>query len=148
MSDTLSPGLGTTIAISATLPATENEAGYEALTFITIGEVTEIPEFGAEHDVVTHVPLATGITAKYHGAKNNGSMSLPMALDRTDAGQTALKTALTGKGRVAFEVTYADGSVDYFQGKAMSFRRGASIGEVVTATVSVEIETDLIEVAA
>jgi hypothetical protein len=30
----------------------------------------------------------------------------------------------------------------------MSFRRGASIGEVVTATVSVEIETDLVEVAA
>lgn len=148
MADNLNPGLGTTIAISATLPATDNEAGYAALTFINIGEVTEIPEFGASHDVVSHVPLATGITAKYHGAKNNGSVSLPMALDRADAGQTALKTALTGKDRVAFEVTYADGAIDYFQGKVMSFTRGASIGEVVTATVSVEIETDLVEVAA
>lgn len=148
MSDNLTPGLGTTIAISATLPANENQAGYEALTFIAIGEVTEIPEFGAAHDVVSHVPLATGITAKYHGAKNNGSIALPMALDRTDTGQTALKTALAGKDRVAFEVTYADGSIDYFQGKIMSFTRGASIGEVVTATVSVEIETNLIEVAA
>lgn len=148
MSDALSPGLGTTIAISATLPATDNEAGYEALTFITIGEVTDIPSFGPAHEVVTHVPLSTGITAKYHGSKNNGSLTVPMALDRTDSGQTALKTALTGKDRVAFAVEYADGSFDYFQGKVFSFTRGANIGAVVTAEVMIEIETDLIEVAA
>jgi len=145
MSDNLSPGLGTTIAVSAALPATDNVAGYGALTFTTIGEVTDIPSFGPEHDVVTHVPLATGLTAKYHGSKNTGSLTVPMALDRTDDGQTALKDALSSKDRIAFEITYADGSIDYFSGKVFSFTRGASIGEVVTAEVMIEIETDIIE---
>lgn len=147
MSDLLKPGLGTVFSVSASLPATENEAGYEALTFLAVGEVTEVPTFGPEHDVVTHVPLATGITAKYHGALNNGSITVPMALSPTDTGQIALKTALSGKTRIAFAVEYADGSFDYFQGKVMSFQRGASIGDVVTAEVMIEIETAIIEVA-
>ena len=145
MSDLLKPGLGTTFSVSATLPANELSATYEALTWVVTGEVTEIPSFGPEHDVVTHVPLATGITAKYHGALNNGSMTIPMALDPADLGQTALKTALGSKARIAFQVSYADGTADFFQGKVMSFQRGASIGEVVTAEVMIEIETNIVE---
>lgn len=147
MSDTLKPGLGTFLAISDDLPATEDVAGYTAVgvVFVTIGEVTEIPEFGPAHEVVTHVPLSTGLTAKYHGAKNNGSLTVPMALDISDAGQTLAKTALANKDRHSFRVTYADGSIDFFQGKVMSFTRGASIGAVVSASVMIEIETDIVE---
>ena len=105
MSDDLKPGLGTVFAISATLPATPNEAGYSALTWVTVGEVTDIPTFGPSHEVVTHTPLATGVTAKYHGAKNNGSLTIPMALDPTDTGQIALKAALANRARVAFKPT-------------------------------------------
>lgn len=147
MADTLKPGLGTTIGVSATLPATADLAGYQAvgMTYTAIGEVTEIPSYGAEHEVVTHTPLATGVTAKYHGSLNYGSITVPMALDQSNAGQTALKTALTNKSRVAFKVSYADGTADYFQGKVMSFRRAASLGEVVTAEVMIEIETPIVE---
>lgn len=147
MVDNLKPGLGTTLGVSATLPATETEAGYAALTFLTIGELTQIPEYGPEHAVVTHAPLATGVTAKYHGALNNGSVTLPMGHDVTDTGQTALKTALASKARIAFEVTYADGAIEYFSGKVMSFRRSADISQVVGASAMVEIETNIIEVA-
>jgi hypothetical protein len=145
MSDDLKPGLGTTFSVSATLPANELLATYAALTWTAVGEVTDIPTFGPAHDVVTHVPLSTGITAKYHGALNNGSITVPMALDPTDTGQTALKTALSNKDRIAFRVAYVDGTADYFQGKVMSFTRGASIGSVVTAEVMVEIETTIVE---
>lgn len=145
MADDLKPGLGTVFAISATLPASETDTAYAALTWVTVGEVTDIPAFGPAHEVVTHVPLSTGITAKYHGAKNNGSVTIPMALDPTDTGQTALKSALASKDRVAFKVAYADGTNDYFSGKVFSFTRGASIGSVVTAEVMIEIETDIVE---
>ena len=37
---------GTTIAISAVLPATDDAAGYAALTWAAIGEVTDLGEFG------------------------------------------------------------------------------------------------------
>ena len=145
MADNLSPGLGTVLSVCATLPANELAATYEALTWIVVGEVTEIPSFGPEHDVVTHVPLATGITAKYHGALNNGSITVPMGLDKDDTGQTALKTALGSKARIAYQVSYADGTADFFQGKVMSFQRGASIGEVISAEVMIEIETTIVE---
>lgn len=147
MSDLLKPGLGTFIAYAPTTPPTDDIAGYEdvSVVFVTIGEVTEVPEFGPEHAVVEHTPLATGTTAKYHGAKNNGSLNIPMALDSSDNGQIALKTALDAKSRGSFRVTYADDTIDYFQGKVFSFRRGASISDVVMATVAVEIETDIVE---
>jgi hypothetical protein len=145
MSDALKPGLGTTLQLSATLPTTQTDAAYAALTWITVGEVTDIPSFGPAHEVVTHVPLATGVTAKYHGALNNGSITVPMALNPADTGQVALKTALASKTRIAFKVDYADGTNDYFQGKVMSFTRGASIGSVVSAEVMIEIETPIIE---
>ena len=145
MSDALKPGLGTTLQLSAVLPATQTDAAYAALTWLTVGEVTDIPSFGPAHEVVTHVPLATGVTAKYHGALNNGSITVPMALNPADTGQVALKTALANKTRIAFKVDYADGTNDYFQGKVMSFTRGASIGSVVSAEVMIEIETPIIE---
>jgi Lambda phage tail tube protein, TTP len=145
MSDTLKPGLGAVLAISVALPADETIAGYEALTWLVVGEVTDIPEFGPAHEVVTHIPLATGITAKYHGAKNNGSITVPMALDVADPGQAIVRSALLNKKRHSFSVTYIDGAVDYFQGKVFSFTRGANISAVVTASVNIEIETDITE---
>jgi hypothetical protein len=146
MSDDLKPGLGTTFSINSVVPSNELLATYEAMTgWVVVGEVTDIPTFGPAHDVVTHVPLATGITAKYHGALNNGSLTIPMALDYNDAGQLALKTAMTNRDRVTFRVSYGDGTNDYFQGKVMSFTRGASIGSVVTAEAMIEVETNIVE---
>jgi len=149
MSDLLKPGLGTFLSIESNLPATNDATGYGALAaFDEVGELTDVPEFGPSHDTVSHVPLKTGITAKYHGALNYGSVTLPMGLSPTDAGQIALKAALANKARHAFSVEYADGAIDYFQGKVMSFTRGASIGSVVQASVTIEIETAIVEVAA
>ena len=148
MADNINPGIGTKIAVLDDTPSTADAQGYEALTgWDEIGEVTEIGEFGAQHDVVTHTPLATGITAKYHGALNYGSISIQFARDATDDGQDEAEAALTSRARVSFRVTYGDGSIDYFQGKVMSFTRGVSIGAVVSGTLQVEIETPIVTVA-
>lgn len=148
MADDVKPGLGAFFLIVDDIPATEDETGYEALTLAEVGELTDIPEYGPEHDTVTHVPLKTGITQKFHGAINQGSVTLPMALSKTDTGQIALRAALASKKRVTFCTTYADGSKDYMQGKVMSYMRGASINSVVQASIRIEIETTIIEVAA
>ncbi|HEX73323.1 MAG TPA: hypothetical protein ENN65_08425 [Candidatus Hydrogenedentes bacterium] len=145
MADNLKPGLGAFVSVSATLPASEALADYKALTYVKVGEVTEIPKYGASYSVVEHTPLDTGITQKFHGPKNNGSLPLPMALDPTDDGQAVIKAALASRSRITFDVTYADGTADYFQGKVFSFTRSASIGSVVQAEVLIEIETDIVE---
>ena len=147
MADNLTIGLGTKLAVSTSLPATEDLAGYQAvgMVYTTVGEVVEIPSFGAEHEVVSFTALADGVTRKYHGSVNYGTMTIPVGLDADDAGQTALKTALSSKARITFKITYADGTIDYFQGKVFSFRRSSSLGEVNRAEVNIEIETKIVE---
>ena len=56
---------GTLFALVAAEPATIDAAGFGALTFVNVGEITEIPEYGANAEVVSHQPLATGRTEKY-----------------------------------------------------------------------------------
>ena len=85
--------IGTKFSVSATLPTTlddDDTTGYASLTGTLVGEVTEVPEYGGQAATVEHTPLATGITRKFHGAINYGSLTVPLALDRDDAGQAIL----------------------------------------------------------
>lgn len=141
--------IGTTISISAAVPATYDAAGYGALTFTEIGEITEVPSFGGEASTVEHTPLKTGITEKFHGAINYGSMTVPLGLDISDAGQVIVNAEFVSKTRSAFKITWPDGAITYQSGKCMSeVRRGASTSAVVGGDFKVEIETAAVEVAA
>lgn len=141
-------GIGTFFAASASTPATEDASGYGAQTWTDVGELTDVPEYGPNHDVVTHTPISTGIKQKYHGATDNGSLALPVALDPDDAGQNIMRAALVSKDRISFRVTYADGTIDYVQGKVFSFTKGASVSGVVPSNTKIEFETDIVTVAA
>lgn len=134
----LTEGIGAELAASAALPATFTVTGYAALTWTEVGEVGEIPEYGPEHSTVTFTRLKDGIVNKFHGELNYGSLSVPMALDRTDAGQIILSTARQSKDEISFRITFSDGSVEYTSGKVLSFKRGASVGAVVPATAMLE----------
>lgn len=137
-------GIGGFISASAAAPATYDAVGYAALTWTEVAEVTEVPENGPEHATVTHTPLKTGIVNKFHGELNYGSLSLPMAYDPNDAGQTILQNARTSKNEISFMLTYSDGTIEYNSGKVMSFRKGMSVGSVVPATSMVEFTRELI----
>jgi hypothetical protein len=90
---TVKTSAGSTIAISAATPATFNAAGYGALTFTTIGEVTDLGEFGRDYALVTHNPIATRGTVKRKGSFNEGTMDMKLGLDTDDAGQILAKAA-------------------------------------------------------
>lgn len=137
--------IGTIFRVSATLPTTldDNETtGYASLSPTAVGEVTEVPEYGGQAATVEHTPLATGITRKFHGAINYGSLTMALALDRDDAGQDILSAAFASKAQIAFMVEYPDGTQDCFLGKVMSeIRRSANSGNVVSGNVMIEIDT-------
>ena len=139
---------GTTIAISAVLPATDDAAGYAALTWAAIGEVTDLGEFGREYATVTHNPVASRRTIKRKGSYNDGTMVLQLALDRDDAGQILVKTALASDANKAFRITYQDGSKDYFSAMVMSFKTNVgSVDQILSGSINLEINTDIIPVA-
>ena len=138
---------GTTIGISATLPATENQAGYEALTFTLIGEVTDLGEYGKEYATVTHNPIASRKTIKRKGSFNNGTLALQLGLDKADAGQVICDAAVDSDNNYAFAITYQDGTIDYMSAQVMSFKTNAgSVDQILSGSINLEVNTDIISV--
>lgn len=134
---------GTTIKLSAGAPATFNAAGYAALTWTTIGEVTDLGEFGREFNLVTHNPLGSRGTVKKKGSFNEGSITLQLGLDTDDAGQILAKTAHLSDNDYSFEIATQNGDKYYFQAQVMSFKVGVGgVDQITAATIMLEITTN------
>ena len=133
---------GSTLKISAGVPATFNAAGYAALTYTTIGEVTDFGELGREYTLVTHNPVANRGTVKFKGSFNEGQMTLQLGLDTDDAGQILAKQAANSDNNYAFELQTQNGDKYYFQAQVMSFKVSVgNVNQITSATIMVEITT-------
>lgn len=133
---------GTEIRISAGQPTTFDAAGYAAMTFTTIGEITDGGSHGRTYAAVTHNPLGTRGTQKFKGSFNEGQKALQLAVDDDDAGQALVREALDSDEDYSFEVEYQDGGKDYFQAKVMSWSKAtAGVDSIKSATVGLEITT-------
>lgn len=134
---------GSTLKVSASLPATHNVAGFGALSFTEVGEITNYGEFGRVYALITHNPVATRATVKMKGSYNEGTMDLQIGLDTDDAGQIIMKAASQSDNDYAFEVTTQNGDKYYFQAQVMSFKVNVgSVDQITTATVALELTTN------
>lgn len=139
---TVRTSAGTTLKISANAPATFNVAGYSALTYTAVGEITDLGEFGREFTLVTHNPVGSRGTQKFKGSFNEGTMNLSLGLDTDDAGQILMKAASLADTAYSFEVTTQNGDTYYFQAMVMSFKVGVgSVDSITTATCTLELTT-------
>jgi len=139
---TVHTSAGTTLKISANAPATFNVAGYSALTYTAVGEITDLGEFGREFTLVTHNPVGSRGTQKFKGSFNEGTMNLSLGLDTDDAGQVLMKAASLADTAYSFEVTTQNGDTYYFQAMVMSFKVGVgSVDSITTATCTLELTT-------
>lgn len=145
---------GITIAAVLGAPATFDQAGFEALTFENIGQVSNIPAFGPTVQVVESNPLATGITEKFVGFVNYGSVALEADYDDEDAGQSLVTSAVdTGDASFgqdfSFELTYSTGAKRYWVGKFFSATENpGSANSMVSTSMNVEINSPVLKVAA
>lgn len=143
---------GVVLSVVANLPATLDDTGYAALAWVEVGELIDLPEYGPTVSVVESNPLKTGITEKYAGFTNYGSVSLGLEWDLADAGQTILASAINPGGAFvphSFKVAYNDGTVEYFHGGVFSYTRSAgSANSMVGSTVQVEINSEVVNVTA
>lgn len=139
---TVRSSAGTTLKISAAIPATFDSIGYAALTYTTIGEITDLGEFGREFALVTHNPIGSRGTVKLKGSFNEGQISTTMGLDTDDAGQILAKAASLSDNDYSFTLTTQNGDKYYFQAKVMSFKvNPASVDSVTTASMTLELTT-------
>ena len=143
---------GTILSVVAGDPATFNAAGYADLTFVVVGEVIDLPEYGPNVQVVESNPLATGITEKFKGFINFGSQSMGLEFDAEDAGQLVLAAGVEGASKNqqhAVKIEYQDGSIDYYSARIFSYTKApGSANSMVGSTVQVEINTPITRVAA
>lgn len=123
---------GSTLAISAALPATVTPTAYAALTYTTIGEITDLGSTGRTYNEVTHSPLASRGVVKLKGSYNDGTKTVQAAYAPGDAGQTLVQTALNDDAFYSFKETLQNGAVIYYQAQVMS--APVNVGSVDTVT--------------
>lgn len=141
---------GTVLAISAAAPATEDAAGYAALTWTEIGQIEKIGAIGATTNKVEFQPL-NGPKQKHKGSTDYGSLQPSLAHDDEDAGQTLLRTFADpdNNAKGSFKAIFPDGAIRYWQGRVFGYPETVDGADtVIMANPTVEIDTKVVKVAA
>ena len=143
--------LGTRLFVSATLPATQDAAGYEALTWTEVDEITGLGTFGASAAEIAHNAINRGYTQYVKGQIDYGTLTVGMAGSKGDAGQAILKSGADGANvRLPHSVKILDASGDalYSYGPILSHQYSYEGGAIVGASSSIRMSAPLIYVAA
>jgi hypothetical protein len=137
--------IGGTFAICATPQASDlDAAAFAALTWIVVGKIGSVGEFGVEQPIVDYDTWA-GNVLKGKGAKRPGDPEVEYARDELDAGQDALRVAAGLSTAHAVRVIKQDGTVFYSRalvaGPSMPQGRGedADIESVTLGLVQIPI---------
>lgn len=114
--------IGSTMFIVADEPATEDESGYSALSFIEIGKIVSIGELGDTSEDIAFDLLKPGRRTHVSGVKDLGEITVTIEYDRTDAGLAVLRDANNTNVTHSFYVQDNDGDVAYFYGLVANLR--------------------------
>jgi hypothetical protein len=139
---------GTTMGLSATLPATFDSAGYVALTYTDIGEIVDIGELAKAYATIAHQSVTRAYPQKLKDTYDIANVTLTLGRVPANTGQVALQTALAAAASYAFKILLPSGDIGYFTGKVIKAGVGGIASGAVTSTM-VEIAIDpesLIEV--
>lgn len=138
---------GSTLGLSAVAPATQDAAGYNALTYTSAGEITDLGTLGKTYATVTHSPVGNRRVQKIKGSYNNGTMTIKMGRDYSDAGQAAFVAALGSDSPYSFKLTLQNGKKLYFQGLVSSYTTDVgSVDQITAADATIELISDIVEV--
>lgn len=136
----------------------DTQTEYEADTYIAVGEIEDLGEFGDTFSSVTFTALSDGRVRKYKGTADAGDLTLTVGLDNGDAGQNAVKTAHKdrSKGDYNIKMTLNDGDPDatpvinpttfYMRGKVMNNTVAPGAADnVIRRNITIGINSDILE---
>lgn len=136
---------GTVLSVTATAPATYDNAGFTALTFTPVAELIDLGSFGKKYNLVTFTPLGDRKVVKRKGSYNNGTLALKLGSSPTDAGQIAMQTGSTSDSSYSFRVVTQSGSTFYFTGQIMDWTLAVgSVDTIMGADCNIEIDNDIV----
>lgn len=126
--------IGKTIYVAAAIPATNDAAGFEALTWAKVAGLQVLPQFGVSHSNIQVPDLESGFTRGVKGAGEGMESTMTFAdIGSVDPGQAIIQTASDGgRGLLSVKVVRGTGvlnapvsgdAVVYAQGYAHSYMR-------------------------
>jgi hypothetical protein len=95
---TTSNQIGLTLYGVAGVPATNNKAGFEALTFVQLLKAQELPIFGVTHANIDVEDLGTGFTSGVKGMATGNDTTFLFHGPGTDTGMATAIVAAGGQG--------------------------------------------------
>ena len=124
-----STGAGARIYVGPVNTTADTTSAYSGLSYVEVGSVESIGEFGDSAQSVSYMTLADGRVKKAKGGKDAGDVTVTCIHDPLDAGQNAMITAEGTSFEYAFKVVLADAadtndtdSTFYFRARVMSKR--------------------------
>lgn len=151
---TIQTNAGTTLGVTAagTLPTSFDavaSTGYPSETYTTVGEITDLQAMGEIYRLVTHNPIGERDDVYKKGGRGFPQISLPIALDPDDAGQTSLIASLASDSEIAVEVDHPDGAKRYFTALVMDFQEiPGSVDGIISGTCTLQQTRPVVRVAA
>ncbi len=92
-------------------PATEDKAGYEALTtWLKVAKPISLPERGDSSEDVSETALDTGRTEHFNGTVDGGSLDVPFITVEGDARQAVILGAAASNTTYSFVEKDPDGA--------------------------------------
>lgn len=132
---------GTTYAISASLPATYDAAGYgaTAMTYTLIDRVINFMPYGSDRTVQKIMPIASAVE-KIKGQADYGDGDMVMSYMPGDAGQVIVKAAEPSSNHYSLKIVYPDGEKHYLDVIVSSFKYpAAKEAEAFLVTVKIGV---------
>jgi hypothetical protein len=83
--------IGKTIYVAEAVPATNNAAGFAALTWVKVNGVQTLPQLGVSHSNIDVPDLQTGFTTGLKGAGAGNDSTATFRLVASDAGQADVR---------------------------------------------------------
>lgn len=135
---------GTTLALSAAAPATYDAAGYAALTYTQIGEVSDLGDIPSRvYEIVNWRNISNRGDSKAKGGYGLGSQTVTVGIDPTDAGQTLVDAATVSD--LAYSVKIAHPKLGTIYARALVMGGTRAYGDVNTiATRQVVLEYTIV----
>jgi hypothetical protein len=118
--------IGKTIYVASAAPATNNDAGFVALTWVLVSGSITLPQLGVSHSMIDVPDLQTGFTSAVKGAAQGVDTTATFRDVATDAGQiavTALGVSQDGIGSIKI-VTGTGTDNAPVTGDAVSYAQG------------------------
>lgn len=109
--------LGTKLKIATGKPATEDQVGYGALTWVEIGGVVSLPERGDTSEDITEPTLRDGRNEHFNGLIDGGELAIPMKFIEADAGQAIILANATSNTTYSFQEVDIDGEAHFYYGR-------------------------------